>query len=287
MSNFNPNQIAITSTTFYPNWYRGKLKSIKHTDKIRGDLALEFINQATKTGYKVVIVDGKSSKSFKKNAASNPNIIFKNRRSPKRSPAKRQSFKIASQIPDVKVIITTEPEKIDIINSIGKIAAPILKNIAQIVIPKREESSFQSSYPKYQYESEIEGNKLYNEYLRANDLLKDSDVDLDMFFGPRAFVNDRKILSLFMRKFKIKVKKFEVESDLFDPEELSNAGFFPIVTALKKKLKVESVEIPFTYPKLQKENEEIGSRELFLEKRRNQRLGLLLELIHFLSFGQR
>lgn len=283
----NPNEIAITLTTFYPNWYRGKLKSIKHTDKVRGDLALEFITKATKNGYKIVLVDGKSSKPFKKTVASIQPLTIKNRRSQKRSPAKRQAFKIASQIEKIKVILATEPEKVDVLDSVEKISKPILEGNATIVIPKREDNLFQSSYPKYQYESEIEGNKLYNEYLRANQLLKENDEDLDMFFGPRAFKNDRKILSLFMRKFKIKVKKFEIESDLFDPEELSNASFFPIVLALKKKFKVASTEVPFSYPKLQKENEEIGSRELFLEKRRNQRLGLLLELIHFLSFGQR
>lgn len=282
----NPNEIAIALATFYPSWYRGKLKSIKHTDKVRGDLALEFITKATRSGYKVVLVDGKSSKPFKKTAANIPSLTIKNRRSQKRSPAKRQAFKIASRIENIKVILATEPEKLDILDSIDKITKPILDGNATIVIPKREDNLFQSSYPKYQYESEVEGNKLYNEYLRANNLLKESDQDLDMFFGPRAFLNDRKILSLFMRKFKIKVKKFEIESELFDPEELSNASFFPIVLGLKRKIKVKSVEIPYTYPKLQKENEEIGSRELFLEKRRNQRLGLLLELIHFLSFSK-
>src|SRR3989344_5135648 len=251
MSNFNPNEVAFTLTTFYPNWYKGKLRSIKHTDKIRGDLAIEFTTKATKLSHKVVIVDGKSSKSFKKTVSTNPNVIIKNRRTQKRSPAKRQAFKIASSLENIKVIFATEPEKVDILDNIEKIITPILENKADIVIPKRDDNLFQTSYPKYQYESEVEGNKLYNEYLRANQLLRQSDSDLDMFFGPRAFLNDKKILSLFMKKFKIKVKKFEIESELFDPEELSNASFFPIVTALKKKLKVVSVEIPFTYPKLQ------------------------------------
>lgn len=37
---FNPTPLAIAATTSYPKWYRGKLRSIKHTDKVRGDLAL-------------------------------------------------------------------------------------------------------------------------------------------------------------------------------------------------------------------------------------------------------
>ena len=86
-----------------------------------------------------------------------------------------------------------------------------------------------------------------------------------------------------MKKFKLKVASKGIPAQFLDPEELSNASFFPIILALRKKLKVLSVEIPFSYPKLQKENEEIGSREYFVEKRKNQMLGLLLELIYFLQ----
>lgn len=47
---------------------------------------------------------------------------------------------------------------------------------------------------------------------------------------------------------------------------------------------VKSVEVPFSYPVLQKENETNGDRELFLEKRKAQKLALLVELMHFISY---
>ena len=54
MNDFNPTDVGLAIITYYPKWYRGKLRSIKHTDKVRGDLALEFFTKATKLGYKVV-----------------------------------------------------------------------------------------------------------------------------------------------------------------------------------------------------------------------------------------
>ena len=278
----NKSNIAIALTCFYPNWYRGKLRSIKHTDKVRGDLALEFIKNALSLGCNVVVVDGKSAKNFRKTLLQTLNVNVILRRSIKRSPAKRQAFKKASQIEGVKIIIATEPEKVSLLKSLDKITKPILKDNTDIVIPKRNNELFAQTYPKYMYESETEGNQLYNEQLKANNLLKNDDA-FDFFFGPRAFRNEPKILRLFMKKFKLKIASKGIPAQFLDPEELSNASFFPLILALRKKLKVLSVEIHFSYPKLQKENEEIGSREYFVEKRKNQRLGLLLELIYFLQ----
>ena len=42
--------------------------------------------------------------------------------------------------------------------------------------------------------------------------------------------------------------------------------------------------MPFKYPDLQKQNEEKGSRELFLEKRKAQRISLIVELLHFVAY---
>ena len=279
----NNSNIAIALTCFYPNWYRGKLRSIKHTDKVRGDLTLEFIKNAISLGCSVVAVDGKSAKSFRKTLLAISGIHLILRRSIKRSPAKRQAFKKASQIEGIKAIVATEPEKVSLLKTIGTITKPILQNKADIVIPMRNDELFAQTYPKYMYESEIEGNQLYNEQLKANNVIKNAE-EFDFFFGPRVFKNEPKILRLFMKKFKLKIVSKGIPFQFLDPEELSNASFFPLILALKKKLKVISVEIPFSYPKLQKENEEIGSREYFVEKRKNQRLGLLLELIHFLPF---
>ena len=80
MNDFNPTEVSLAIITYYPKWYRGKLRSIKHTDKVRGDLALEFFSKATKLGYKVVVADGKSSKTFKKAVSGIQDLIFIRRR---------------------------------------------------------------------------------------------------------------------------------------------------------------------------------------------------------------
>ncbi len=278
----NPESIAVCIITYYPKWYRGKLRSIKHTDKVRGDLALEFIAKAQKLGLQVVVSDGNSSRSFKKLLTQSKNIHLKFRKHPKRSPGKRQTFQTASKLKDIKVIVTTEPEKISLLDSIETISKPILDGNADIVTPQREDKLFKKTYPDYMYESEIEGNKIYNEYLNLYSLLPKGET-LDMFFGPKAFANKKEVLACFMRKFKLKTGKFKLPSEYFDPEEYSNTGYFPIILALKKKLKVESVEVPFDYPQVQKQNEEAEAKELFIEKRKSQRLSLILELIHFLG----
>ncbi len=281
-------EVALCLIVYYPKWYRGKIQSIKHTDKVRGDLALDSIGEAVKIGLQIVVIDGKSSLSFRRELLQFDTLHVIKRKSVKRSPSKRLAIKKASKLPQVKAIILSEPEKISLISKcLWEIVEPIIKGEADIVIPKRSDQLFKSSYPYYMYESEVEGNKIYNEALRTHGLLDPSTEDLDMFFGPRVIRNDKKIIALFMRRYSMRIGRYMITSELFDPEEYSNAQFFPVIEALKKKYRVESIETSFTYPTIQKENEEVGAREVFLEKRRLQRLSLLVDLIHFLSYLDR
>lgn len=281
----DPRSIAIVTTTSYPKWYRGKLRSVKDTNKIRGDLAIEFAKSASKNGYQLVVADWQSPRTFRKELSSFSNLILIRRRSPKRSPSKRQALSKATKFPGVRAIIISEPEKTSLVKeSVPLIVTPILNGEADIVVPKRDDKLFKETYPPYQYESEVEGNRTYNEELRSHKLINISDNDFDMFFGPRAFSNDRKIVSLFMRRYRFSIAHASFPSWYFDAEELSNTNFFPIVSALRKGLKVKSIEIPFSYPKIQKENEEIGQKNLFFEKRKAQRIGLIVELLHFVAY---
>lgn len=282
---FNPKTIAIVISTRYPKWYKGRLKSNKNTDKVRGDLCLELVRKSSKIGYQVVMIDTLSSKTFRKALSLIPNLHLIKKNVPiKRSPVRRLGFKIASKIPGIEVIIYNEPEKISLIDSIPEIVKPILENKADIVVPKRNDNLFKTSYPEYQYQSETEANNLYNSQLKIKGLLSSKSEELDMFFGPRAFKNTSQILSLFTKKvvFSKKIRK-ATDSLEFEVEEFSNALFFPIVSALKKGFKVLSVEIKFTYPKLQKENEEVGSKELFIAKRNAQKMSILIELMYFID----
>ena len=282
---FDPQKVAIAAITYYPKWYRGKLRSIKHTDKVRGDLALEFAQIVSKLGYHLVISDGTSAKTFRKELALIPGIHVIRRRQNGSGDAKRSAMDKAAAIPGVEVIVLNEPEKLSIVtNCLQQIVGPILQDHADIVVPKREDSLFKATYPRYMYDSEVEANRIYNEALRSNNLLPATLYDMDSFFGPRAFRNNKTLIELFKRKYHF--TGMSILEKLYSPDTYSNVQFFPIVNALKKKIRVISVVVPFSYPRLQKENEDIGARDIFIEKRSLQRMSILIDLMHFLSFLQ-
>lgn len=281
---FNPQEIVIALITSYPDWYDGRLRNIKDTDKIRGDLALDTISKAREEGYTVVVGDWQTPQSFHIEVRKILDTVLIKRRSSKASPGKRQVLKRVRMISGIKVIVLTEPEKTSLIEDcMSFIIDPILKGRADIVIPKRNEELFKKTYPSFQYESETEGNRTYNEELIAHKLIALDGNSLDMFFGPIVFVNNEKIFSLFVKRYHFTPNDKSKHHQLFDVEGSSNVNFFPIVQALRKGYKVLSVEVPFEYPILQRQNEERGDKQFFMNKRRNQELGLVSELRYFLS----
>jgi hypothetical protein len=283
-----PSEIAIVMATYYPGWYRGKLRSIKHTEKVRGDIALDTISDAVKKGFHVVVADGTIGHSFRKELAKIEGLHTIKRLSYKSGPSKRRAIRFASKLTGVKAIVLTEPEKRSIVSDcIFVIVETIMKGEADVVVPRRNEEMFKSTYPAYQYESETEGNYWYNELLRRNRLLKKEDADLDMFFGPRAFTNKPHVVSLFTRSYRLIVDNTSFEKSLFDIEAYSSVLYFPILLGFRKKLKIHGVTVPFRYPKLQKMNEEKGAREQFQLKRKNQKLGIVVELLHFMHYLDR
>ena len=283
MAEIDSKKIGLAVIASYPKWYRGKLRSIKHTDKVRGDLALEFARTVSRTGYQLVLADSKSSKTFLHEMSLIPGIHLIRRRVLGRGEGKRIALDRVSTLPGVEIILLTEAEKISLITDcIKQIAEPILQNKADIVVPKREESLFKLTYPHYMYVSETEGNSIYHEALRSNNIIPQDFPPLDMFFGPRALKNDKKIIALFKRKYDF--SGMSILEKLYKPDDYSNILYFPIINAFKKNLKVVNVEVPFRYPKIQKENEDIGAKESFIEKRQMQRVGILIDLIHFLSY---
>jgi hypothetical protein len=286
MPQIDPKSIGFAIITYYPKWYRGPLRSIKHTEKVRGDLALEFLRKAMAVGYAVICVDGQSNKSFHNELIAIDGLQVLRRKTPGRGVNKRQAVKALSKREGLKVIVLTEAEKVSLLTDcIEQIATPILSGKADIVVPRRQEALFKSSYPGYMYVSETEGNKIYNEALRTHGILKQNAPDLDFFFGPRAFRNDEKIIGLFMKKYTLTGET--LLRSLFDPDAYSNILNFPIITALKNNMPVLDVEVPFSYPQIQKENEEMGAREVFILKRNEQRINFLTDLMHFLSYLDR
>jgi len=283
---FDPKKIALAVVTYYPKWYQGKLKSIKHTDKVRGDLALEFAQKTIEGGYHLVIADGKSTKTFQKELQKIPGVIVIKRKTESSGQGKRIAMERAIRIAGVTVIVLCEPEKVSVITDcMEQMTKPLFEDTADIVIPKRQDNLFKASYPRYMYLSEVEGNGIYNEALRANNLIPKELYDMDSFFGPRAFRNEKQIVALFKRRYHF--SGISLLEKLYDPDSYSNVQFFSFINALKKKFRVVSVEVPFIYPSLQKENEDIGRREEFIAKRNLQRVSILIDLMHFLSFLQK
>ncbi len=285
MNSISPAEVAIVGITYEKKWYAGPLKSIKHTDKVRGDLILYVLRFATGIGYKVVVVDGGSAKTLVAAMKKIQGVKLFQSKKPKRSPNRRKAIFEASQLENVKAIVMTELEKVSVTTDcIEMIVDPIINGDADLVIPKRELSLFKKTVPAYMFESEVEGNLLYCEALRANSLLSPNAEDLDVFFGVRVFRNDKKLLKSLLSHYESHPFNALLEHRLFDFEEYSNGQFFPVVKALQKKKKVVSVTIPFTYPATQMENELKGQRDFFVLKRRYQRLTILIELMHFLGY---
>lgn len=284
MSHIIPSEIAIAGIVYEPRWYSGRLKSVKHIEKIRGDLILYSLKFATSVGYKVSIVDGGSTKTFQKELKKIPGITVVFSKIHKRSPNRRKAVFEASKLAGVRAIVMTEIEKVSFITDcIEKSAEPIFANHADIVVPKREDKLFKKSYPSYMYESESEGNLLYNEGLRSVGLLSTHQEDMDVFFGTRVFKNDKKMLKQIFSHYEAHMFDSLIAHKLFDLEEYSNGQFFPVVKALEKGYKVTSVTVPFSYPEKQKENEDKGEREKFIYKRKFQKLTIIIELMHFLG----
>lgn len=281
-------EVAIIGIIYQPKWYSGKLKSIKHTDKVRGDLILYSVRFATGVGYRVVLVDGGSAKTFLSELKKISGVTLFKAKIHKRSPNRRKAIFEASKIDGVKVIAMTEIEKVSFITDcLPQSVEPLLNGEADIVVPKRENALFQKSYPKYMYESEVEGNLLYNESLKAHGLIPSQHEGFDEFFGARVFKNDRVMLKKIFSKYEAHPFNAILAHRLFDLEEYSNGQFFPIVKALFLGYKVKSITVPFLYPEKQKENEEVGEREEFMMKRRYQRITILVELMHFLGYLER
>lgn len=285
MNTIDPSKVAIIGITYEPKWYKGPLKSIKHTEKIRGDLILYSVRYATGVGYKVVLVDGGSSKTFVSELKKNKGLKLLQSKLHRRSPNRRKALFEASKIPDVEAIAMTEIEKVSFITDcLTDSVRPVLNGEAAIVVPKREISLFKKSYPDYMFESEVEGNLLYNEALKSYGLIPAQHEGYDEFFGARVFKNDRIMLKKIFSKYKAHPFDAILVSKLFNLEEYSDGQFFPIVKALFDGYKVTSVTVPFSYPEKQKENEEKGEREHFILKRRFQKLTIVVELMHFLGY---
>lgn len=276
----NPKSVVITTSTLYPQWTDDKTVKIDQSVQVRGGLAIEMIKQSVSRGYQVVVVDGGSGEEFINNATSSGATVF-NQQEKGMSPSRRQAFREASVLKDCKIICWTEPEKTSLITDcLPKVLAPIINNEADIVIPKRDEAAF-LTYPDFQSKYEKMANRMWSDLLRKYGLLPTESDDLDVFFGPRIFKNDPKMLSLFLARY-----EFNQDIPLFlknvQPEDWTNATYLAIPAALNDGYKVDgSVVVPYRHPQNQTDLE--TDSDYFRQKRVHQLKSIVATTSEFLK----
>ncbi|GEM_PF-740414 len=286
---FNPSEIILTTNFLYANYValpNGAKREDCDTDGIRGDLAIELLSKTVSKGVGVVACDGGSSSDFllALEEFNNKGLTVVNSDIQGRAPQRRKAFETASSRTKGKVIVYTQPEKASLVDHLLEISKPILEGNADIVIPKREEKLFKSSYPKYMWQSEVQVNNTYDWLMKRFGLIK-QDESFDWFFGPIVFRNDPEMVSIFLKKYETDGSIYSRIGANTDPEKNSGSHYFPIIEALYKKKSVVSVEVPFEYPKSQRENE-ISKKAIadFIQRRKYDSAAYRLEALHLLAY---
>lgn len=272
------NEVALVTTTSYPNWYPGKPENKHPIDKIRGDLAIKMVQKAVWLGFRVVVTDGGSSSEFIERVKEVKIQQLFTKFNGTFSAGRRKSYRVAAKRAGVKAIVWCEPEKANLINSsLVKACEEIVSGRADIVVPGRDKGAF-SSLPPYQEKSETAGNKEIQTILEK--YLGHKFPWLDFFFGPKIFANRPEILNLFMAKFGYKAG---VAAEEITPlEEWSNALTFPVVVAVVKGYKVAGFTINYTHPPEQTKLE--TDNPSFNQKRDLQRQSLTVGIKQLLTF---
>lgn len=281
-----PDQIIIATSSLYRKYATlrsGEQRHLSDTDGIRGDLALELFQKAAS---RAVVCDGGSSSDFLSalEKFQNQGLTVVRSTVPGRGPQKRCAFEAAALESNCSVIVYTQPEKASLVNYLTEVSSPILEDKADIVIPKRNLDLFIQSYPEYMRQSELKVNATYDWLMKRENLMRENE-SFDWFFGPVAFRNTPKVLSLFLKQYEVDKSITSRTGAQINPEMHSDGHYFPIIEALFNGLRVVSVEIPFVYPPMQKANE--TSPELiedFKKRRALDAVAYRLEAVHFLSF---
>lgn len=213
------NNIIVALTTYYP--------SLSNSDLCRMKLAEKTINLLAKHEFKTIILDGGSHQNFLKILQKYP-IEYYQQKTKSIGQGKREVIQKTLD-KQAEIIILMEPEKVDFVKNIKYLASFIEENKADIVIPKRKSLK---SYPLIQQHTETICNIYYKKLF---------NLDVDICFGPVLFKRD--------------VAKYYVNyngkyGDTWDELHI------PVLDAYKNKQRVKSVQIEYTHPKEQREQEE-------------------------------
>lgn len=209
------------------------------SDIVRAELAKKTVAKAVAIGYKMMIVDEGSPKElleeFKRSGA-----IIKSLEKSSMGRSRRLAIGEAYNS-GREIIVWMEPEKASFVDYIVKSIEPLVKEEADMVIPKRTSLK---SYPLAQQYAEPFGNLFFKQL---------TGKDLDVWFGPRIFRKD--IAHYFL----------DYEGEYGD---LWEAIFVPILDAVIAEEKVIGIDVDYIHPQEQKYIEEHDLR--FYRKRLDQ-----------------
>ncbi len=212
--------------------------------KCRMKLAGQFLEKARGLGYDVFVSDGGSDESFL-NYMESLGVSFSigRQEGSLSGPGKRKAI-LSAYKSGRKVIVLTELEKVNLLDSIDAMAKPILEDGVDIVVAERR-SLKEASCPAIQRITEPVGNLVWKIC---------TGRDMDIFFGPRAFSRES---SEYFTKY---------DGPYGDHWEIN---FIPVMRAIRGGKRVEGRDMDFAYSPEQRHNEN-GEWFPFLGKRLRQ-----------------
>ena len=279
-----PSEIGIGTTFLYPNYPNNPV------DFIRGDLGIQMIESSLESGFKVSVVEDGLSGEFKIRLGElieqySGSLIVSEGRGGMAS-GRRKTLRVCNDQLGTFYNFWVEPEKAPLVDSFMIMASHLAKG-ADIVVPRRGKAAFRF-YPPRQAYWEQKGNERFNRQLAKAGLLQEGEF-FDVWFGPKAYLNQAGVRELFQTKWEFQDPKHKWQETL-NPEKWAPSVMIPVVLALLDGLKVVSVDVDYKHPAEQRRIE-TSYRTLFEQSKRvlqySNLLGIQDQLIrHLIDSGR-
>lgn len=254
-------ETAFVTTTLFRN-FNPESKNPKDIDSVRGRLALQTLDFAKQQDISIILVDDGSSPQFRK-ALSRLGLAFIEG-GKGMGEGRRISFLRAMELPGIKYILWSEPEKTSLIRyCLPLFITPLVSGEAEMVVANRDLAAFKT-YPDYQLITEIRANKLMNKMIKKHGLWPEKSADIDFLFAPRFYLKNSRNKAYLTEKFES--TRARGTSHEIDLDKWPASIVIPVIRGLfdGKTLGqgfVTVVELPYQHPKEQTESE-IDSPEL-------------------------
>lgn len=223
--------VVIFTTTLY--------KDDKQS-RVRQELGLKLLENASALGVRAVVVDGGSNAEFLDKARQLRGVtILPEIQGATMGAGRRQALDEALKFKDASVFMWVEPEKDTLINktSLGDMVQKIKAGEADIVVPRRKDMD---SLPKFQHWIEDRANKKTESLLEEEEDSEKPHKRIDFWFGPKMFNRDT---ARYFSEYKGKVDKWD-------------AVLRPVIDAAQDGKKLASVDVDYTYDPSQVSAEE-------------------------------